>query len=630
MDSMLSIGLSALQAYTASMATTSNNIANANTPGYARERTDLSAVTGTNNASNGGIGAGVQIQSVQRVVSNFYQTQLVVDSGNFGRINTLSTYASQVDAWLSSANSGLAQPMQSFFNDLNVLSQSPTSSAARQTVMADAQNLTSSFNSLQSSLTGMETQVNSAMTNTVNQINQYAQQLASINQQIASQTVPGGQPPNALMDQQQAALQQLSSLVGISTISNSNGTVNVYIGTGQSLVTDSSVSTLGTQADQFGQGPDITLTIGASTQVITQQVSGGQLGGELDFKREVLDPAINQVGLMAVGLSSAVNTQQGLGMDQYGQLGQPLFTTPLVQTVSSTQNTGGASVSASIYSTSQLDASDYTLSYNGTQWTITDQSTGTQTVMAGAGTSASPLTGAGISVVLSGTAANAGDTFLIQPTKLAAGTLGLATTDPARLATASPLQTSPAATNAGTGTISSATIVNVANPNLLTTSVITFLSPTTYSIDGGPAQTYTSGQPITGAGWQVTISGVPSTNDSFTISANNGSSTDNTNAVALAGILNQQILTGGTNSLASANSVLVTSVGAQAATAKAQLTATTAQQTQDQAAQQSISGVNLDEEAASLTQFQQAYQAAAQIISTSNTLFSSLLNAIHG
>lgn len=630
MDSMLSIGLSALQAYTASMATTSNNIANANTPGYARERTDLSAVTGTNNASNGGIGAGVQIQSVQRVVSNFYQTQLVVDSGNFGRINTLSTYASQVDAWLSSANSGLAQPMQSFFNDLNVLSQSPTSSAARQTVMADAQNLTSSFNSLQSSLTGMETQVNSAMTNTVNQINQYAQQLASINQQIASQTVPGGQPPNALMDQQQAALQQLSSLVGISTISNSNGTVNVYIGTGQSLVTDSSVSTLGTQADQFGQGPDITLTIGASTQVITQQVSGGQLGGELDFKREVLDPAINQVGLMAVGLSSAVNTQQGLGMDQYGQLGQPLFTTPLVQTVSSTQNTGGASVSASIYSTSQLDASDYTLSYNGTQWTITDQSTGTQTVMAGAGTSASPLTGAGISVVLSGTAANAGDTFLIQPTKLAAGTLSLATTDPARLATASPLQTSPAATNAGTGTISAATIVNVANPNLLTTSVITFLSPTTYSIDGGPAQTYVSGQPITGAGWQVTISGVPSTNDSFTISANNGSSTDNTNAVALAGILNQKILTGGTNSLASANSVLVSSVGAQAATAKAQLTATTAQQTQDQAAQQSISGVNLDEEAASLTQFQQAYQAAAQIISTSNTLFSSLLNAIHG
>jgi flagellar hook-associated protein 1 FlgK len=627
---MLSIGLSALQAYTASMATTSNNIANVNTPGYARERTDLSAVTGTNTSVTGGIGAGVQIQTVQRLVSNFYQTQLVVDSGNYGRINTLSSYASQVDAWLSNSTSGLSQPMQTFFNDLNVLAQSPTSSASRQTVMADAQGLVSSFGNLQSNLQTMETQVNSTISNTVSQINQYAQQLASLNNQIAAQASANGTPPNALMDQQQALLQQLSSVVGINTVANANGTVNVFIGTGQSLVVNGTANTIGIQADQYGQGPDITLTIGNATSVITQQVSGGQLGGLMDFKREVLEPAMDQVGLMAVGLSSAINSQQASGMDQYGQLGQALFTTPLVSVVGSTKNTGGATVDATVSTVSQLDASDYTLSYDGTNWNITDQSTGATTVMSGAGTVASPLTGDGLSIVLGGATANAGDSFLIQPTKFAAGTIGMATTDPQRLATASPVQTTAANTNAGTGTISSATIVNAADPNLLTTSVITFLSATTYSIDGGPAQNYVSGQPIVGAGWQVTISGVPTTNDSFTISANNGSSTDNTNAVALAGILNQKILNGGTNSLASANSAMVAQVGAQAATAKAQLSAITAQQAQDQSAQQSVSGVNLDEEAAALTQFQQAYQAAAQIISTSNTLFTALLNAVHG
>ncbi len=630
MDSMLSIGLSALQAYTSSMATTSNNIANANTPGYARERTNLTAVTGTNTSVIGGTGGGVQIQNVQRIVDNFYQTQLIVDSGNFGRISTLSSYASQVDSWLSSSTSGLSQPMQTFFNDLNTLSQSPTSSAARQAVMTDAQGLVSSFNNLQSNLTGMETQVNAAVGDTVNQINQYAQQLAGINEQIAAQTGPGGQPPNALLDQQQQVLQQLSGVVGISTVTNSNGTVNVFLGTGQSLVVDGTSNTLGVQTDQYGQGPDITLTIGATTQDITQQVSGGQLGGELDFKREVLDPAIDQVGLMAVGITNAVNTQQGLGMDQYGQLGQALFTTPLAASTGSTQNTGNADLTVTVADPSQLDASDYTLSYDGTNWNLTDQLTGATTVMSGTGTAADPLIGDGLSIVINSGSANAGDSYLVQPTKFAAGTIGMATTDPARIATASPLQTGGASTNTGSGTISAATITDVTDPNLLTTSVITFLSPTTYSIDGGPAQAYVSGQPIAGAGWQVTVSGVPDTNDTFTISANNGTSTDNTNAVALAGILNQKIFNGGTNSLASANSVLVSGVGAQAATAKAQLTAITAQQAQDQAAQQSVSGVNLDEEAASLTQFQQAYQAAAQIISTSNTLFASLLSAIRG
>jgi flagellar hook-associated protein 1 FlgK len=630
MSDILIIGTSALQSYTSAMATISNNIANANTPGYSRERTNLQDIPGTTTSVIGGIGSGVTVQSVERLTSGTLQTQLVTDSSDYGRINTLSTYASQLDSWLSGGSTGMSVPLQTFFGDLNTLSQSPTSSAARQAVMTDAQGLVSSFSNMQSNLLGMETQVNSNVSNTITQINNYAQQLASVNQQIARQTVPGGQAPNALLDQQQQLLQQLGGQIGISTIANANGTVNVYIGTGQPLVTDSGANTMSVQPDQYGQNPDIVINTGGNvSSIVTQQISGGQLGGLLDYRREILEPAIDQVGLMAVAVSNAVNTQQTYGMDQYGQLGQPLFTTPLVSTSASSKNTGAATVTATVANPNQLDASDYALSFDGVNWTLTDQNTGAQTVMAGAGTAGSPLTGDGLSIVLGGGGAAAGDTFLVQPTKLAAGSIAMTTTDPARIAAASPVQTSAAAANTGTGIVSGATITNPADPNLLTPTSIVFTSPTTYSINGGPSQAYVSGTPIVGTGWTVTISGVPATNDTFTVSANNGSSTDNTNAVLLAGLINQKILGNGTNSIASANTSLVTSVGSQAQQAQAQFTAVNAQQQHDTAAQQSISGVNLDEEAAALTQFQQAYQAAAQIISTSNSLFQSLLSAVH-
>jgi flagellar hook-associated protein 1 FlgK len=305
-----------------------------------------------------------------------------------------------------------------------------------------------------------------------------------------------------------------------------------------------------------------------------------------------------------------------------------LFATPNVPVAGSSANTGGASVSATVSDPNQLGTGDYVLALTAGGWTLTDQATGTQVPLAGAGTVASPLTGAGLQIVLGGAAANVGDKFLIQPTRYAAGQVDTIISDPAKIAAALPVQIAPSRANTGTESASNLQIVDPTDPNLLTTVQIQFPTATTYTINGGPPQAYTSGGTISVNGWSLQISGTPGINDTFTVKANVAGSSDNGNALIMAGIAGRNIIGNSTETLAGANSALVSGVGAQAQQATAQLNAQTALTNQDTAARNSISGVNLDEEAAALTQFQQAYQASAQVISVANSLFQTLMAAI--
>jgi flagellar hook-associated protein 1 FlgK len=624
---MLSIGSSALLAYRAALNTVSQNIANANTPGYSREVTDLRNVPGINSGA-GTLGMGVTVQSVQRLSSGFLQQQLVGDNSSYNRVNTFQTFAAQANTLLSGANAGLAQPLQNFFTALNTLAGQPTSSAARTAALGAAQSLTGAFNTTQQQLVALDSQIGSGISSTVTQINGYATQLAQLNSAIAQATAQGnGQPPNQLLDQRDALLQNIGSDVGISTQANADGTVNVFLASGQPLVLGASANSLSVQPDTFGQGQDIALNSAGSKTVVTPQLSGGTLGGMLDARRELVVPAMNAVGRIAAALASAVNAQNAAGVNQYGQLGGALFSAPAVAVTGAAANGGSAGVTAAVAAVGQLAPTAYVLKYDGTAWSMTRQDTGAAVALTGAGTAASPLSGGGLQLVVAGSAA-AGDQFLVQPTQFAAGTLAVATVDPAAIATAAAVQTSTGGANTGSATISGATVVNASNPNLLSTSTIQFTSATTYSINGTGSYAYTSGDNITVNGAQVQISGVPAAGDSFTLSANSGASGDNGNAQALANIAGQALLDGGTNTLASANTALVTQVGAQAQNAQNQVSAQSTILSQTQAQNASISGVNLDEEAAAMMQFQQAYQAAAQVISTSNTLFQSLLSSL--
>ncbi len=628
MSDMLSIGSSALLAYRTALDVVSQNIANANTPGYSRQRVDLQGVPGVTLPS-GTVGNGVQVQTVQRLNDAFMQQQLVADDSSYNRINTFQTYSSQADSLMSGSSSGLAQPLQQFFTALNSLSSSPTSSATRQALLSSGQSLSATFNSLQQQLSGIDSQVSGSITTTVSQINSYASQLAQLNGSISRATAQGnGQPPNDLLDQRDQLLRNMASDVGINTTINGDGTVNVFVANGQALVLGGNTNTLSVQADAFGQGQDIVVNSGSTKSIVTGQLSGGSLGGMLDTRREVIAPAMEQLGKLAVTLAGAVNAQNAKGMDQYGQLGGNFFTPPAVGVTAASGNSGSASITASISNTSQLTGSDYLLKYNGSSWSLVDQGSGASVALSGAGTAASPLTAAGVSLVVSGTPA-AGDQFLVQPTHFAAASLQVAITDPARVAAATPVQTAAGSANTGSAKIGSALVTDASNPNLLSTSTIQFTSANTYSINGTGSYSYVSGGSIAINGVQVQISGTPASGDSFTLSANSASSSDNSNAQAMANIANQTLLNGGVDTLSSANAALVSQVGAQAQQAKTQLSAETAIRTQDQTQRDSLSGVNLDEEAASMMQFQQAYQAAAQVISTSNTLFQSLLSALH-
>jgi len=299
--------------------------------------------------------------------------------------------------------------------------------------------------------------------------------------------------------------------------------------------------------------------------------------------------------------------------------------------VASSKNTDATTASVSVDPTGlgALSADSYVLSYNAGAYSLTDTANGSNVALTGNGTAGNPLKANGISIVLSGTPA-AGDQFLVQPTATAASSLKVVLTDPSKIAAAGAVQASASNANEGDAAISNAATINAANPNLLNPATITFTSATTYSINGGANQTYTDGGDINFNGWQVQISGTPATGDSFSVKSNAGGTGDNRNALAAANQQTVGVLENGTTSISAAVSALVTGLGSQAQQINTAQTAQAAVNSQALSSVQSVSGVNLDEEAASLLQWQQAYQAAAEALTVGSSLFTTLIDSVNG
>jgi flagellar hook-associated protein 1 FlgK len=335
------------------------------------------------------------------------------------------------------------------------------------------------------------------------------------------------------------------------------------------------------------------------------------------------------VGQIATALSQSANTRQNSGLDLNGQLGANIFSVGAPQAIASSRNTGGVAASVSVTNVGALTSNDYVLAYKGGTYSLTNASTGSAVAFTGSGTAASPLTADGLSVVLSGIPA-AGDQFLIQPTAQAAGTFAVALTNPSQIAAAGAVQATAAGTNTGNATISNGTVVDPTNANLLTPATIAFTSPTTYSVDGAGSFPYTSGGNITQNGWQVQITGTPQLGDTFTVQSNAAGTGDNRNALASANQQTQGVLLNGTTSINGATSALVTAIGSQAQQVNTAQTAQSAVNSQALATVQSVSGVNLDEQAADLLKWQQAYQASAQAMAIGNQMFTTLMDSVNG
>ena len=630
-SNIFSASLSGMNAAQYALTTTEHNIANANTPGFTRQQVLVSSRAAQ--ASGAGfIGQGVDVAGVQRIYDQFLTTQVRQEQSQSSYLSAYLTAMKQVDNLVADPAAGVSPAMQSFFDAMNGLSSSPESVPARQTVISTAQFAVNRFQAIDQRLTDIADGLTGQIAGSVQSVNTYANQIATLNGNIKRAIAAGqGQPPNDLLDQRDQLVNQLNKEMKVTVQQQTDGAMNVFVGNGQALVIDERAMAL--QVVQSPNDPskvDIAyLTNGKTIPLQQSSLQGGNLGAYLTFRDQSLEPARNALGRVALGLATSLNQQNQLGQDLQGVLGGSLLVAAAPRVDKGANNTGTATLSASIASVSALTTSDYQLKFDGTHYTMTRLSDNALTNL-GASLVPAPTVD-GFTVNLDAGAMAAGDSFSIRPTANAARDIALLNNDPAKLATAAPIRTSAALTNLGTAKITAGT-VNAPPPlnaNLQAPLSITFTSATTFTVVGAVpavgAQTYTPGQAISFNGWTTQISGTPVAGDAFNVAANTNATGDNRNVLLMAGLQKQNLLANGTTSFQGAYSQLVGSIGAKTNELMVTSQAQDAMLTQTVAMQQGVSGVNLDEEAANLLRYQKAYQASAKAMQIANTMFDALL-----
>ncbi len=623
MADMLSSGVSGLLAAQIGLKTVSHNVANVNTDGYSRQVVSYAA---RQPEGQGGffIGTGVNTVAVQRAYSQYLNNALWTASSSQGRADTMVNLTSQLNGQLS-GSSNLQTSLDSFYGAVQDMANAPSDAASRQVLLARAGGLASTFRALSGQFSQLSGQVQQQISDTVNSINSDSRAIAQLNGMIRSSAAADGVPPSDLLDQRDALVKKLAGQVGVSVTAQDDNTVNLYVGNGQALVTGTQAHALGTTPNPYdATRQEVT---GDSGTVISGRIGGGALGALLDFRGNVLDPAQTELGRAAQAMASTFNAQHAQGLDLRGAIGGEFFSVGVPAVQAARNNSGSGTLDASVSDLGALTGKDYVLALGSSGWSMRD-SNGTAVLFTGTGSSADPIRAGGLSLVVGGSAA-VGDSFRVQPSRNAAANFAVVITDPSKVAAAAPLNVTGANANLGSGS-PTIRVSDGADPSLFNDSVISFDSPTSFTIDGGVSQPYTPGQAISANGWSLKFDGVPATGDSFNVKANTGAQGDNRNALALGKVANQGVLDGGVTSVGRAYSQMVSHAGSAGALAQDDLVTQKAVLSQAVASQQSMSGVNLDEEAANLVRFQQAYQAAAQIISTANTLFNSLLGAVRG
>ncbi len=645
MADIFSIGVSGLNAAQAGLATTSHNISNASTPGYSRQ--EIVQTAAAPQLTGGGFfGQGVQVSTVKRIYSNFLASQVTQAQTQSSQLDSYYAQISQIDNLLGNSSAGLAPALNDFFSGVQAVAANPADVPSRQALLSSAGTLVSNFQSLDQQLEQIRDGVNSQIASSVSAINGFAQQIASLNQSVAQAQAGGaGQPPNDLLDQRDQLVTELSQQVQATVVKQSDGSYDVFVGNGQPLVLGDqgySLSAVPSPAD-----PQDTAVAcdagGSSVPLADSSLQGGPLGGLLAFRDETLDATQNALGRIAIGLGQAFNAQHALGQDLNGALGGAFFTVPGPAVLPSSANAGSASVSATVADASALTTSDYQLRYNGASggnesYTLTRLSDGATMALSfpSAGGYPYSTTVDGVALTI-GAGAAQNDSWKIEPTRDGASGIGVAITDPAKIAAASPISTAASLRNQGDATISAGNVSSAAGLPLTGTITLTYSAAGNQLIVSGPVSagpfTYASGSTVSFNGISFAISGTPADGDTFTVQPNTGGVADNRNALALAALQTASTLgrdtgvAGSTPTLSftGAYAALAAQIGDKTSAVQVQQSAQQSLLAQTQQAQQSVSGVNLDEEAANLLRYQQAYQAAGKMLQIASTLFQSIL-----
>lgn len=624
--SIFSIGVSGLNAAQAGLVTTSHNISNAATEGFSRQ-TVVQTNRNPQATGSGFFGQGVEVNTVRRLYNQFLDSQVLTAETQQASFDAFLAQAKQIDNVLADASSGLSPALQSFFSGVQDVAANPSSVPSRQSMLSLGEALVSRFQAIDTRFAEIRTGVNRQVGDVVDRINTLASEISTLNRQIVSSPNTEAQPANDLLDQRDKLVADLNKLVRVNVITQSDGSYNVFIGTGQSLVVGSSTLTLTSRTSfEDPTAVEIGYLVGSTTVVLQPEtLRGGELGGLLTFLDDTLTPAQNEFGRVATVLTETFNAQHRLGQDLNGALGGDFFRPSQATVVGRSNNTGNGVVSATLANVGQLTASDYRVTYTGANYIVTRLSDDTQQTFA-----TLPQTIDGVTIALASGAPAAGDSYLVQPTRFAARDLDLAIADTSLIAAAAPIRTATALANEGNAKISAGVVSSVANLPLPGTVTLTYNQGTNqFTVAGAvPAAgpfAYSAGAAITFNGLTVSVTGTPADGDTFTIVNNTSGVADNRNALLLGQLQTMQTVANGTASYQSAYSQVVSRVGNDTREVQTQSNAQDALVKQTREAKLSFSGVNLDEEAANLIRYQQAYQASGKVLQIATSLFDTLL-----
>ncbi|WP_019659615.1 flagellar hook-associated protein FlgK [Stenotrophomonas hibiscicola] len=624
MSNVLSTGTGALLAFQRALATTSHNVANLNTPGYSRQKVNF-ATADPQNYGYGTVGNGTRITDIRRTADQLAISRLLDSSGELARLKQLSGMADRVNALFSDAATNVSGVWSNFFDSVSGLSSNASGTADRQNMLDGGKALANRFVQLNTHLNNLNSEVNNGLLAGATEVNRLAQEIAQINGAIGTNIATAA--PD-LLDRRDQLITQLIGYTGGTAVIQDGGIMNVYTAGGNALVVGTTATKVTTVADPYQpERLQLALETQGNTIRLDPKAVGGQIGGLMEFRDTVLTPAQAELGKLAVGLAETFNQAHHQGVDMYGQLGGDFFNIGNPRVTANNANTGTASLSATYGDLGKLDAQNVVLQFDGSNWKASRADTGASVPLAGTGTAADPLVINGVTLVVGGTPA-ANDRFLLQPTAGVAGSMEIAITDPSRIAAAAAVKGAAATANTGTGKLSGVTVTDSSNANLRNPAAIVFTSATTYTIDGGPPQTYTPGQTISANGWSFVLDGAPKVGDTFNITPTPAGSSDNSNASRLAKVESAKAFNAGTVTLNGALGGLTTQVGAAARSAEYSLEAQLVINDKAQEARDEVSGVNLDEEAADMLRLQQAYQAASQLISTADSMFQTILGAV--
>ncbi|RXX48848.1 flagellar hook-associated protein FlgK [Enterobacter cloacae] len=543
MSSLINSAMSGLSAAQAALNTVSNNISSYNVAGYTRQTTVLAASNSTL-TGGGWVGNGVYVSGVQREYDAFITNQLRAAQTQSSGLTTRYQQMSKIDDVLSDSTNSLSTTLQDFFKSLQTLVSNAEDPAARQTVLGKADGLVNQFKTNDQYLRDQDSQVNTAIASSVEQINNYAKQIANLNDQISRLTgVGAGSSPNDLLDQRDQLVSELNQIVGVEVAVQDGGTYNVSFGNGYSLVQGSKANQLAavkSSADPTRTTIAYSDEVSGNVEIPEKMVTTGSLGGLFTFRSEDLDKARNNLNQLALAFADAMNKQHEAGFDANGDAGGKLFDFGSPAVVTNSRNTGTAAMTATVADSTKVQATDYKLQFNGTDWTITRSD---KTSFTMAPDASGNLSFDGLSVNVTGSA-NAKDSFIVKPVSDVIVNMELKFKDESKLAMAS---------------------------------------------------------------------------------ASNGGESDNRNGQKLLDLQNSKVV-GGNKTFNDAYASLVSTVGSSTAALKTSSETKANVATQLTKQQQSISGVNLDEEYGNLQRYQQYYLANAQVLQTASTLFDAIIN----